>query len=282
MLPEVALVALLEIFGFYMDAALTEAWKKLVYVCRDWRNLVLGSPRRLNLRLECDARPVKEKLDMWPLLPIVIRVNGYLTKMTGLDNVFAALEHSDRICELNLGPPRSQSTKVLAEMHWPFPELTFLLFQPDDETVPVVPDSFLGGSAPRLELEQLWFESIPFPGLPKLPLSALRLVHLKLWKIPHSGYFSPEAMVTGLAALTRLETLLIEFDSPRRRKNQHPLPESRVLLPVLTGLQFKGVSHYLEVLVAHIDALSSKSCRYPSSIDRYSTPHNSANSSVAH
>jgi hypothetical protein len=27
-----------------------EGWQKLVHVCRKWRSVVLGSPRRLNLR----------------------------------------------------------------------------------------------------------------------------------------------------------------------------------------------------------------------------------------
>ena len=51
---------LLEIFDFYMnvdvfyeDKRETEAWQTLVHVCRRWRYLVFGSPRRLNLRLCC-------------------------------------------------------------------------------------------------------------------------------------------------------------------------------------------------------------------------------------
>ena len=45
MLPD---VALLEIFDFYEDEIRIEAWHTLVQVCRKWRNLVFGSPRRLN------------------------------------------------------------------------------------------------------------------------------------------------------------------------------------------------------------------------------------------
>jgi hypothetical protein len=52
---------------------------------------------------------------------------------------------------------------------------------------------------------------IPFPGLPNLLLSATHLVQRD---IPHSGSFSPKAMLTALAVLTSLETLDIEFESP--------------------------------------------------------------------
>jgi len=46
---------------------------------------------------------------------------------------------------------------------------------------------------------------VPYPGLPKLLSSATHLVTLHLLNIPHSGYISPEAMVTALSTLTRLE-----------------------------------------------------------------------------
>ena len=85
----------------------------------------------------------------------------------------------------------------------------------------------------------------------------LTLFYLDLWTIPHSGYFSPEAMVTGLSVLTSLESLVIEFESPRSRpdrKSRRPPPPTRTLLPVLTQLGFKGVNEYLEDLVARIDA----------------------------
>ncbi len=63
-----------------------------------------------------------------------------------------------------LGPAGWQLEKVLAAMRVPFPELTHLQLISDGETVPVIPDSFLGGSAPRLQAFQLI--RVPFPGLP--------------------------------------------------------------------------------------------------------------------
>ena len=254
MLPD---VALLEIFHFYVDEAIrTEDWYVLVHVCRKWRNVVFGSPRRLNLRLSCTRRtPVRKTLDVWPLLPIKVFDDRGELEGLGLDNIIAALEHNDRICDLEIqsftaGPG---SEKVLAAMQQPFPELTRLWLTGDE--VSIQPDSFFGGSAPRLRSLVLF--SIPFPGLPRLLLSATHLVYLNLSFIPHPGYISPETMVTCLSALTSLKTLRFGFKFPRSfpdRKRRRPPPPTRTLLPVLTDLKFYGVSEYLEDFVARIDA----------------------------
>jgi hypothetical protein len=242
MIPD---VALLEIFDIYVDETWIEEWYTLVHVCRKWRNVIFRSPRRLNLRLYCKARtPVRETLGVWPLLPIVIMVYGY--EMWGVDNIIAALEHNDRVFQLNLIDfPSSQFGKVLAAMQRPFPTLTLLRLGLDDETSLVQPELFLGGSAPRLQT--LHLDRIPFPGLPKLLLSATDLVDLELRRIPDSGYISPEAMATGLSVLTRLKRLVIKFDSsryrPDRRSRRLP-PPTRDVLPNLNRLRFIGVGNY--------------------------------------
>ena len=249
-------VALLEIFDFFVDeASRIEAWCTLVRVCRKWRNVTFGSPRRLNLRLCCKARtPVMETLDVWPLLPIIIRVHG--CEMLGVDNIIAALEHNDRICQIELiDIPSSQMEKVLSTMQQPFPGLTRLELLPSDGTAPVVPSSFLGVSSPCLQT--LILDCIPFPRLSKLLLSTTYLVRLNLYRIPHSGYISPEVMASCLSVLTRLDNFVISFESPQRRPdwNSRSLPpRTRALLPVLTLFLFKGVTEYFEDLVARIDA----------------------------
>jgi hypothetical protein len=97
---------------------------------------------------------------------------------------------------------------------------------------------------------------IPFPGLPKLLLSATHLTHLELFRIPHSGYISPEAMVTCLSALSGLIRLSLRFQSPQSRPDWEsrslPLPK-RSILPALYAFHFKGVNEYLEDLVTRID-----------------------------
>ncbi|SRR6266403_3466702 len=252
MLPD---VALLEMFDFYMYGAWAEAWQMLVHVCRKWRSVVFGSPRRLNLRLSCTARkPVKEMLDVWPLLPIVVWDTGH--RMRSVDNIIAALEQNHRVCRIELlRIPSSQLDKVLMAMRNPFPVLTRLQLGFENETSLVIPESFLGGSVPHLR--SLVLDYVPFPRLPKLLSSATHLVHLHVLNIPHSGYISPEAMVTCLSVLTRLEILWLLFESPRSRPHQKsrrpPLP-TRTLLPALTQFEFKGVSEYLEDLVARVNA----------------------------
>jgi hypothetical protein len=252
MLPD---IALLEIFDFYVDKASIEAWHALVHVCRKWRNIVFGAPRRLNLRLCCGPRTrVRELLDIWPPLPIVIAV--YFPKVWNMDNIDAALEHNDRICQLDLtGIPSSLSEKVLAATQRPFPSLRNLELVFENETAPVDPDLFLGGSAPSLQSLFLNFTSVP--GLPNLLLSATHLVNLSLHRIPDSGYISTEAMLTALSALTKLKNLAIVFVPPQGRpdrKSRHPHPQTRILLPSLTMWRFRGFSDYLEELVARVDA----------------------------
>jgi len=244
---------LLEIFYFLVVEFGIEAdkwWRTLVHVCRKWRNVVFGSPHRLNLRLVCsDRTPVREMPDVWPPLPIAIY--HHVRLKSGWDNIIAALERNNRVCQIRL-KLHLQWKKVLDAVQGPFPALTHLTLLSDIEIAPVVPDSFL---APRLQ--DLRLERVPIPGLPKLLLSATDLGHLTLRRIPHSGYISPEAIVTCLSTLPTLETLYLEFESPRSRPNHQSRrlpPPTRSVLPALIKLYFTGVSEYLEDLVARIDS----------------------------
>src|SRR6266566_2774988 len=176
---------LLEIFDFYVvgyqDLGLyevlfgdqdtkrkIESWQSLVHVCRRWRGLVFASQRRLNLQLYCTTGigPARVTQDVWPALPLLIQ--GDVSE-TSLNNVIAVLEHSDRICKINLdchSISKSQLEKLWTAMQVPFPELAILYLSCEDLShVPVLPDSFLGRSAPSLRF--LALHSIPFPGLLK-------------------------------------------------------------------------------------------------------------------
>jgi hypothetical protein len=255
MLPD---LVLLNIFDFYVHDECgqwgdpLEAWHTLVHVCREWRTIVFGSPRRLELRLLCRyCTPVKEGLDNWPPLPIVIRNDGETDAIWDMDNLIAALEHNDRVQQLCfVGFP----SRFLKTLQRPFPALTHLELQYGDESMLVDPDSFLGGSAPSLRT--LLLDSIPFPGLPKLLQSTTHLTHLSLWAISSSGYISPDVMLTALSTLTSLERLWLEFELPiypDLKSRRPPLP-TRIILPFLTELLFSGACEYLECLVAWLDA----------------------------
>ena len=247
MLPD---LALLEIFDFYVKKC---QWYTLVHVCRKWRSLVFGSPRRLNLQLVCKpGTPVREKLDIWPPLPIV--VCSFDHKVHGVDNLAAALERNDRIYDIILHDlSSSQFERVFAAMQQPFPALTNLILGFRCGSAPVDLASFLGGTVPRLKSLSLIRNSSP--GLLKPLLSATDLVSLQLLQTSHSGYIPPEALTTYLSVLIRLECLEIEisFESSSTHPRHLP-PPTHLHLPVLTMLKFIGVAEYLENLIARIHA----------------------------
>jgi hypothetical protein len=266
--------ALLEIFNFFTDGIyLVERWHALVHVCQRWRWVVFASQRRLNLRLLCTAgKPVRDMLGVWPALPIQIRESwGQPTRGRsptvgaadsdsgeGADNIIAALEHSDRVCEIVLrGAPSALLEGFgAAAARDPFPALTHLeLWSNDKAAPPALPDSFLGGTAPRLRT--LFLNNVAFPAVWTLLAPAVgHLVHLRLWHIPDSGYISPRLMVACLSSLTRLESLELGWRSPRSRPDRgsrRPPPLTRTVLPALAYFRFKGVSEHLEDLVARID-----------------------------
>jgi hypothetical protein len=231
-----------------------EAWQVLVHVCRRWRSLVFRSPRRLKLRLYCTPEtPAKDKLDVWPALPLIVM--GEIAISSGTNNVIAALEQSNRVCGISLwGLARWQLEKVMAAMQVPFPTLALIQLTSHDETLSAIPDSFLGGSAPSLRAFSL--SGILFPGLPNLLLSVTHLVYLWLTNIPHSGYISPEAIVALISVLSSLEKLYLGFRSPQSRpdwQSRSPPPPKRSILPALKEFHFKGVTEYLEELVTRID-----------------------------
>ena len=190
-------------------------------------------------------------LDIWPALPLIIwGVDADSPICVG--NIVAALKFRDRVCHIGLWFSKNLGWEML--LGQPFPELTNLELSSMDEMT-VVPDSFLVGSVPRLQ--ELVLDRIPFPGLPKLLLSTTHLVHLDLDHIPHSGYFSPDAMVAALSTLIGLDFLLLRFESPEScpdLETRRLPPSTRSVLPALTEFWFGGVTEYLEDLLTDIDA----------------------------
>ena len=250
---------LLEIFDIYRTDSYTYPgiwkWDLLVQVCPRWRQIVFASPRRLYLQILCTQRtPVRKNISIWPALPIVIIYNpsGGAFTPNDEDNVIAALEHPDRVSEVNLDITGLQLRKIAMAMQKPFSALRRVEILSLDVNAPVLPAKFLGGSAPCLHTFSL--HRIPFPSLPTLLLSASDLVALNLYKIPPSGYISPNAMVVCLATLPRLRRFHVGFQSATSRPDRvRPPPVTRTVLPALTYFYFRGASEYLEDLVARID-----------------------------
>jgi hypothetical protein len=234
-----------------------QTWYRLVHVCRRWRSIVFASPNFLHLELVCGPTTRVELTGIWPALPIIIRTVPIVHMPEDYD-FNAAIVHVNRVSKMSLhGLSSSQLQRLASAMQEQFPALTHLSLQTVgySRPAPALPDGFLGGSAPRLRYLEL--DSIPFPALPNLLLSATDLFGLTLINIPHSGYISPEAIVAALVVLPNLWHLDIEFESPLSRPNQgsrRPQPLTRTALPALTSFFFHGVSEYLEDLVARIDA----------------------------
>jgi len=125
--------ALIEIFGFYLVEAPKhiEPWFPLVHVCRRWQSIVFAAPRRLDVRVfYTPKRRVNVILDTWPNLLIRIWAYGYRGLphyKKNIENLIAALEHTDRICQVQLIQfSLSELERILPAMQKPFPALTSL------------------------------------------------------------------------------------------------------------------------------------------------------------
>jgi len=233
-------------------------WRRLIHVCRRWRQIIFSSPCRLDLYLLCkQGTPVRKNLGLWPAFPIVVHYADYPHRISSHDedNIIAALEHPDRVRRLKIPVTSSLLDKVATMAPEPFPVLTQLWLVAEYGSVLTLPSAFLGGSAPRLR--EIHLEGV-FPTLPTLLSSSSDLVVLYLHRIP---YISAAAMVASLAALTRLHDLSIDAGFQLRTylgqsgssRNQVATP-ARVVLPSLTFFRFQGASAYLEDLVAQIGA----------------------------
>jgi hypothetical protein len=231
----------------------------LTQVCRRWRYIVLGSPRRLDLRVLCTpTTPTRTLLDIWPPFPICI-CNPYFRPEVdegNVDNLIAAVEHRGRTSQIYISDIfGSELERLIDAMHKPLPALTDFYLRSLDPLF-VLPETFLGGFAPNLHSFSLF--GIPFPSFPKFILSATHIVYLHLYDIPDSGYISPDVMATCLAALPNLKSLGLEFKfRPSRSLQVDSPPLSRAVLPALATLLFKGASEYFEDLLArtHIPLL---------------------------
>jgi len=234
-----------------------DEWQTLVHVCCRWRWIVFTSPRRLDLKLYCtEQRSVNSKtLGIWPELPIVIDAEN-MRSQEDATNVIGALRHHNRVCKIFYYNEVFQDLLLeeFAAIDKPFPALTSLELASLAQNVPVLPDSFLGGSAPRLR--RLSLDGIPYPSIGNLLSSTTNLVRLCLLRIPHSGYISPQTIVPCLSMLPRLGELELGFRFPRspaRRASRHPPPLTRVVFPSLTYLQFRGDIEYLEDILSQIE-----------------------------
>jgi hypothetical protein len=232
---------LLEIFAFYLCGdGDEEEWQTLVHVCRRWRSIAFGSPLSLNLRIVFTKFTYPEALDIWPAFPIIIRMANLYG---GLEyNFLTAFKHRDRICEIHIDNVSDDVfAKLLSvtETLYPFPTLAVLDIR-SMKSGPVLPNSFLGGSAPSLR--SLFLRGVGLKALPKLLSSAPGLVRLHLVDM-WDWYIPPEVMVDSLSSLTRLEQLEIQYLGPRSdNPGLRPPPLTRTVLPVQCSPHLSSVA----------------------------------------
>ena len=259
MLPDDALLIIFFLYKEFYTFDLTW-WEPLVHVCRRWRHIIFASPLHLNLTVVCNSRtPASKSLDIWPPFPISVHFSPG-DPPGDIEDAVAAMEHHGRVVDIRLNfLTRFDFMRFSITMNSPFSALTYLSIGAigsiyDDEFV--LPDGFLGGSAPSLRT--LLLERVAFPALPKLLLSTTHLSTLRLSSIPIVGYISPDVMATCLVT-SNLTQLAIEFPFQLRfhhtdRFGHGPPLSTRALLPSLTSFHFNGDSNYLEDLLSQIDA----------------------------
>jgi hypothetical protein len=245
---------LLNIFQHFLHAS-PQLWHGLTHVCQKWRQIIFESPLGLRLRLHCTyGTPVLKALGYWPPFPLVVSY-GEIHRPPALedeDNIMAALEHTDRVRSISF-TVSSSLLKKLSTISKPFLELEDLVLLSKDNSQLTLLSAFWWGH----RLRTLHSTRVAFPSLPQLLLPSQNLVEIKLDEIPSAGYFSPEAFANALCGMSQLQTLALHFLSYPQCRNYLSLPPSpgdRVVLPVLTHFKYRGVSKYLDRLVARIDA----------------------------
>ena len=205
-----------------------------------------------------NGSPVLDTLAHLPLLPLVIDYQDATATIRAKDElgISHALQLRDRVRRVVLSIPPASLHKLLVLMDDSYPILEHLCLSSttkEEHAGLILPVTFM---APNLCHLNLLGISLPA----KLPLlsSTVALVTLTLTNVQSSGYFLPKHIVTRLRFLPQLEELSICFSIPIPRPSAESellnAPETPVTLPALKRLTFRGVSAYLESLVAQISA----------------------------
>jgi hypothetical protein len=225
-----------------------------VHICRRWRCIVFEAQQTLHLRLFCThGTPVLKTLHYWPALPIVVQYGGSLAlgqpTPKDEDNIIAVLKQSDRVSSITLTVTSSLLNK-LSTIKRPFLELEDLVLLSRGTARLTLPGAFRWGS----RLRCLHLTRIAFPSLLQCLYSSKNLIDLQLHNVLNPSNFSPDALTEALSRMTQLRSLSLHFLSNTKYRAPPPPSGERFVLPLLTHLNFRGVTNYLEDLVAITDA----------------------------
>ena len=192
-----------------------------------------------------------------PPLPLIINFMDEFRDLSVEDEeaILLALQDRARVRRIGLMMPATNLLKPFAAMDGQFPVLERLFIWPksEDNMTLMFPTGF---QAPHLRNFSLIYIVLPMRS-PLLPI-AVGLVSLGLLNMPSLTYFHPSNLVERLSSLPQLESLSIGFKSavPTRDVNGqllHPIV-TRTTLPNLRVFFFRGVSAYLDGLLARISA----------------------------
>ncbi|KAH9011316.1 hypothetical protein EDB84DRAFT_1648837 [Lactarius hengduanensis] len=250
MIEELSDNVLLNIFRYYLNVS-PQHWPRLAHICRRQRRIVFAVQETLRLRIFCTrGMPVLKNLRCWPAMPIVVQYGGSLElgppAPKDEDNIVVALKQSGRVSSINL-TATSSLLKKLSSIKRPFLELEDLVLLSRDGVL-TLPSTFWWG--PRLRCLHLTRIVIPI----LLLYSSTNLVDLQLHEAFHSWQFPIEELTNALSKMTQLQSLLLHFLFATYYPASSPQSCGRVVLPVLTRLDFRGTTEYLKALVARMDA----------------------------
>ena len=191
-----------------------------------------------------------------PPLPIIIdHINDWRTYEINAkdeEGIILALQHRDRVLRIRLSSSISILQRLILALDGEFPILEFLLIEPSGRW-PVTENANLNFPetfrAPHVH--QLVLQNISTPLQSPLITTMGNLVTLFFTKIPFSPYFHPNALLQRLSLMPQLEILSIGFKlchDIERQLLRTPIT-TRVTIPNLRLLGFKGSSAYLEALL---------------------------------
>ena len=231
-------------------------WHRLAHVCQRWRFVISTSPLRLGLQILCKSgASIERVLDSWGTLPLIVRFKGRKTNSLP-QNIGIALSRPDRVREIDLALTSTAFMSIVDAIKKPFQTLECIRITIINATEPLLlfDNAFLGGSAPRLREITLDGINFPFPEMNRV-ISSNNLVELRISRIPKTGYFSADALVTALSVSTKLRELQVGFHYPASLPTQSTTspPLQRTSFPSLWLLEFHGASEYLEDFVSRVD-----------------------------
>jgi len=200
--------------------------------------------------------PVLKSLNCWPCLALFVKYGGSSPLLDppsqdDEDNIIAALKQSDRVSCVSLTVTRSLQAKLF-KIKKPLCNLEDLVLLSQNSVLLTLPDTFRWGRyLRRLHLTRIIFPSF----LQRLSFSR-GLVDIQLHEISSMDHLPPEAFAAALSGTPQLQSLSLHFPSTADYSAVTPplAPGKLVVLSALTRLHFRGISEYLEDLVARISA----------------------------